>query len=43
MTPIEIRNAVLSLKQQGTSLRETSRILGLSRNTVRTSSFQASV
>jgi transposase len=35
MTPIEIRNAVLSLKQQGTSLRETSRILGLSRNTVR--------
>jgi transposase len=35
MTPTEIREAVLMLNKQGTSLRETSRILGLSRNTVR--------
>jgi transposase len=35
MTPIEIRNAVLTLQQQGTGLRETARLLGLSRNTVR--------
>jgi transposase len=35
MTPIEIRNAVLTLQQQGTGLREISRLLGLSRNTVR--------
>ena len=35
MTPIEIRNSVMTLHQQGTSLREMSRLLGLSRNTVR--------
>lgn len=35
MTPIEIRNAVLTLQQQGTGLRETAKLLGLSRNTVR--------
>src|SRR5437867_4171642 len=35
MTPIEIRNSVITLRQQGTSLREMSRLLGLSRNTVR--------
>jgi transposase len=35
MTPIEIRNSVITLHQQGTSLREMSRLLGLSRNTVR--------
>jgi transposase len=35
MTPIEIRNSVITLHQQGASLREMSRLLGLSRNTVR--------
>ena len=35
MTPIEIRNSVLTLRQQGTRLREISRLLHLSRNTVR--------
>jgi transposase len=35
MTPIEIRNSVITLHQHGTSLREMSRLLGLSRNTVR--------
>ena len=35
MTPIEIRASVLTLKQQGTGLREISRVLHLSRNTVR--------
>ncbi|MDH3209807.1 MAG: helix-turn-helix domain-containing protein [Burkholderiaceae bacterium] len=35
MTPIEICTSVHTLKQQGTSLREISRLLGLSRNTVR--------
>lgn len=35
MTPIEICNTVRTLKQQGTSLREISRLLELSRNTVR--------
>ena len=35
MTPIEIRNSVFTLHQQGASLREMSRLLGLSRNTVR--------
>jgi len=35
MTPIEIRNSVLTLQQQGQSLREISRLLALSRNTVR--------
>jgi transposase len=35
MTPIDIRNSVLTLKQQGAGLREISRLLGLSRNTVR--------
>ena len=31
MTPIEIRNSVLTLRQQGTRLREISRLLHLSR------------
>lgn len=35
MTPIEIRNSVLTLNNQGLALREISRILKLSRNTVR--------
>ena len=35
MTPIEIRNSVITLHRQGTSLREMSRLLRLSRNTVR--------
>lgn len=35
MTPIDIRASVLTLRQQGTSVREISRVLHLSRNTVR--------
>ena len=35
MTPIEIRNSVRTLQAQGQPLREISRLLGLSRNTVR--------
>ena len=35
MTPAEIRNAVHALQAQGHSLREISRSLALSRNTVR--------
>ena len=35
MTPIEIRNSVRTLQAQGHSLREISRLLELSRNTVR--------
>ena len=35
MTPTEIRAAVRSLQAQGRSLREISRLLALSRNTVR--------
>jgi hypothetical protein len=35
MTPTEIRNAVCTLRAQGRSLREISRLLALSRNTVR--------
>jgi orotate phosphoribosyltransferase-like protein len=35
MTPTEIRNAVHALQAQGHSLREISRSLALSRNTVR--------
>ena len=35
MTPIEIRNSVLTLQRQGTGLREIAKLLGLSRNTVR--------
>lgn len=35
MTPTEIRNAVCTLQAQGHSLREISRLLALSRNTVR--------
>lgn len=35
MTPIQIRNSILTLAQQATSLREISRLLHLSRNTVR--------
>ena len=35
MTPIEIRNSVLTLQRQGNSLREIGRVLHLSRNTVR--------
>jgi transposase len=35
MTPIEIRNSVLTLQAQGHRLREISRLLRLSRNTVR--------
>jgi transposase len=35
MTPIEIRTAVRTLQAQGHSLREISRLLALSRNTVR--------
>src|SRR5664280_2249200 len=35
MTPIDIRASVLTLHQQGTSVREISRVLHLSRNTVR--------
>ena len=35
MTPTEIRTAVRSLRAQGRSLREISRLLALSRNTVR--------
>ena len=35
MTPTEIRNAVCALQAQGHSLREISRSLALSRNTVR--------
>ena len=35
MTPVDIRASVLTLHQQGTGLREISRVLHLSRNTVR--------
>lgn len=35
MTPIEIRHSVLTLHQQGNSLRDIARLLHLSRNTVR--------
>ena len=35
MTPMEMRNSIVTLAHQGTSLREISRILHLSRNTVR--------
>ena len=35
MTPMEIRTSILGLHQAGTSLREISRLLHLSRNTVR--------
>jgi transposase len=35
MTPTEIRNAVCALQAKGHSLREISRILAMSRNTVR--------
>lgn len=35
MTPVQIRASVLTLHQQGTGLREISRLLHLSRNTVR--------
>jgi len=35
MTPTAMRNSVITLHQQGASLREMSRLLGLSRNTVR--------
>ena len=35
MTPSEIRSAVCTLRAQGHSLREISRLLALSRNTVR--------
>ena len=35
MTPMEIRNSIVTLAQQATSLREISRLLHLSRNTVR--------
>lgn len=35
MTPMEIRTSILGLQQAGTSLREISRLLRLSRNTVR--------
>ena len=35
MTPMEIRTSTLGLHQRGTSLREISRLLRLSRNTVR--------
>jgi transposase len=35
MTPMEIRHSVLTLQQQGNSLREIGRVLHLSRNTVR--------
>ena len=35
MTPSEIRSAVRTLQAQGHSLREISRLLALSRNTVR--------
>lgn len=35
MTPIEVRHSVLTLKQQGHSLRAIGRVLKLSRNTVR--------
>ena len=35
MTPTEIRAAVRGLQAQGHSLREISRLLALSRNTVR--------
>ena len=35
MTPIDIRASVLTLQKQGTGLREISRVLHLSRNTVR--------
>lgn len=35
MTPTDIRASVLTLHQQGTSVREISRVLHLSRNTVR--------
>jgi len=35
LTPIEIRNSVRTLQAQGLALREISRLLGLSRNTVR--------
>ena len=35
MTPTEIRTAVRTLQAQGRSLREISRLLALSRNTVR--------
>jgi DNA invertase Pin-like site-specific DNA recombinase len=35
VTPTEIRNTVRTLRAQGHSLREISRLLALSRNTVR--------
>jgi transposase len=35
MTPIEIRNSVITLRQQNSSVRKISTLLGLSRNTVR--------
>ena len=35
MTPSQIRDAVQTLQTQGLSLREISRVLKLSRNTVR--------
>jgi DNA-binding CsgD family transcriptional regulator len=35
MTPVDIRASVLTLHQQAMSLREISRVLHLSRNTVR--------
>lgn len=35
MTPIEIRHSVLTLHQQGNSLRDIARLLHLSSNTVR--------
>lgn len=35
MTPMEMRTSILGLQQAGTSLREISRLLRLSRNTVR--------
>jgi DNA-binding NarL/FixJ family response regulator len=38
MTPSEIRSAVCTLRAQGHSLREISRLLALSRNTVRPAS-----
>ena len=35
MTPMQMRNSIVTLAQQATSLREISRVLHLSRNTVR--------
>jgi len=35
MTPMQIRNSMVTLAHQGTSLREISRLVHLSRNTVR--------